>query len=145
MAITAKAVTHVSILRKAAYCALIGVLIAAPPLAGRTRPAVVVSQTHSPDFGTRSIGQLELPLSATGGTEPYVWSVQSGSLPPGIALRTDMPASFPASASAGLIGVATTPGTYNFTLCVTSGVETSDQASTIKITALPTAPPPRPT
>jgi hypothetical protein len=95
-----------------------------------------VGQTHSADFGTRSIGYLELPLSATGGDGSFTWSLQSGSLPPGMAIRSDKPSTFPGSASAGLSGVATTPGTYNFTLRVSSGGQMSDQASTLKITAL---------
>jgi hypothetical protein len=126
----------VSLPRTTVYCALAGVLIAATSLAGRTVPVQAVTQTHSPAFGTRSIGAVELPLSATGGSGPYVWSLQSGTLPPGIAIRTDLPASFPGSASAGLIGVATTPGTYNFTLRVSSNGETADVASTMTITAL---------
>ena len=51
-------------------------------------------------------------------------------------MRTDKPSYFPSSASAGLIGVATTPGIYTFTLRVTSGGFDADQASTLKVTAL---------
>ena len=50
-----------------------------------------VFQSQGPDFGTCSIGQVETPLSATGGDGTYTWSVVDGSLPPGLALRTDMP------------------------------------------------------
>ena len=71
-----------------------------------------LSIVSGPDFGTWSIGLVETPLVATGGSGPYAWSVVDGSLPPGIALRTDNPPSFPATASAGLVGVATMPGTY---------------------------------
>jgi uncharacterized repeat protein (TIGR01451 family) len=48
-------------------------------------------------------------LTATGGTTPYTWSVNSGSLPPGITLT-----------SAGVLaGTPTTAGTYIFTVNVT--------------------------
>ncbi|MDO8678503.1 MAG: carboxypeptidase-like regulatory domain-containing protein, partial [Acidobacteriota bacterium] len=101
--------------------------------AGVTAP---VFQSQGANFGTASIGQLQVPLSATGGDGTYAWSVIAGSLPPGVSLRTDLPSFFPSTASAGLIGVATTPGTYNFTLRVTSGGQTADQASTLKIALL---------
>src|SRR6185436_6913564 len=130
--------TSVSLPRIAALCAIACSLVAAPPLAGRTLPVVAVSQTHSPNFGTKSIGQMEFPLSATGGDGlNYAWSLVGGALPPGISIRTDFPSCcFPGTASAGLIGVATTPGTYNFILRVTSGIDTADVPSTVKITAL---------
>ncbi|PYR52930.1 MAG: hypothetical protein DMF89_01060, partial [Acidobacteria bacterium] len=101
--------------------------------AGQT-PAVV--QTQNASFGTWSIGQIETPLSATGGNGSYAWSIVAGALPPGVALRTDLPTWFPGGSSAGLIGVATTTGTYTFTLRVTSGSQTADQMCTIKVVAL---------
>ena len=82
-----------------------------------------------------SIGRIEIPLSATAATAPM----------PGVPLLAgsrrrdplgDLPSSFPLSASAGLIGVATTPGTYNFTLRVTSGGQAADQDCTLKIVLL---------
>jgi hypothetical protein len=80
-----------------------------------------------------------MPLSATiGDGITYTWSVVTGSLPPGISLRTDVPSSFPASASAGLIGIAAIAGTYDFTLRVTSGGESADRVCTLKVTALTT-------
>ena len=57
----------------------------------------------------------------------------AGALPPGISLRTDIPSSFPSNVSAGLIGVATIPGTYNFTLHVTSNGQSATQAASIRI------------
>src|SRR5438874_7979900 len=76
--------------------------------------------TVGPNLGTYPIGEIQFALSATGGTGTYAWSVASGALPTGIALRTDVPSFFTAGVSAGLIGVATTPGTYSFTISVTS-------------------------
>ena len=95
-----------------------------------TTPPVFHSQGSS--FGTFSIGQLETSLSATGGNGTYAWSIVAGSLPPGLAVRTDTPSYFQSSASAGLIGVATTPGEYPFTVRVTSASAIADQASTLE-------------
>jgi hypothetical protein len=47
-----------------------------------------------------------------------------------------VPTFFAPNATAGLIGVAVTAGTYPFTLQVTSGSQTATQAATLKITAL---------
>src|SRR3954471_12293080 len=74
--------------------------------------------TFGPDLGTYPVGEIQFALTASGGNGTYSWSITGGSLPPGIALRTDVPSSFPAGASAGLIGVATTPGTYHFIVSV---------------------------
>jgi len=55
-------------------------------------------------------------LAATGGTTPYTWSVQTGSLPAGLSL----------SASTGAItGTPTTSGTSNFTALVTDSLSAS--------------------
>ena len=103
--------------------------------------ALALSQTQPANLGTWSIGLVQQSLTTSGGNGTYAWSVISGALPPGISIRTDLPSFFPAGASAGLIGVATTPGTYNFTLRVTSNGEIADQISTIKISALRTRDP----
>src|SRR5262249_29997977 len=79
-----------------------------------------LTQTNGPNFGTFTVGSIEQQLVATGGIGGYTWSVVGGSLPPGVNLSTELPSFFSASASAGLIGVATTPGSYAFTLRVTS-------------------------
>ncbi len=73
------------------------------------------------DLGTFSTGELQFALIATGGTGTYTWDITVGTLPTGVALRTDKPSWFPSNASAGLIGVPTVPGHYNFTLRVRSG------------------------
>jgi hypothetical protein len=92
--------------------------------------------TVSPNLGTYPIGEIQLPLTAIGGNGTYSWSIASGSLPPGLSLRTDVPASFPANTGAGIIGVATTPGTYTFTVAVTSGGSPVSQVCTMKIIGL---------
>ncbi len=92
--------------------------------------------TSGPNYCCWSIGEIEQALTATGGNGTYTWSLAGGSLPPGISLRTDVPSSFPAGTSAGLIGVATTPGTYSFSLQVTSGGQSATQSTSVHISAL---------
>ncbi|MEK7404661.1 MAG: putative Ig domain-containing protein, partial [Acidobacteriota bacterium] len=77
-----------------------------------------------------SIGRVEASLDATGGTGPYTWSLTLCNIP-GISLRTDVPAGW--TATAGLIGVATTPGTYSCGVQVTSGAETASKTFTVKV------------
>ena len=98
--------------------------------------AQTLQMNSGPDFGTFSIGDLQIELDASGGNGTYTWSVISGSLPPGMLVRTDRASFFSNNASAGIIGVATTPGTYAFTLSVSSAGQTVVRACTMKITAL---------
>lgn len=91
---------------------------------------------NGPNYGTYSVGEVQVWLSASGGDGVHSWELVGGSLPPGVALRTDLPPWFPPGSSAGLIGVATTPGDYSFTLRVTSGGLSTDQAATLTITSL---------
>ena len=93
--------------------------------------------SNDANLGGYSAGTVQIELAATGGTAPYVWSLTSGSLPPGIAVRADLPSWFSQFASAGLIGVATTPGSYSFTLTATDSTNSSaSQAFTLNITPL---------
>jgi uncharacterized protein (TIGR03437 family) len=113
--------------------------IASPPV---TIPLVAgtpsaLSVTTASDLGTFPLGEIQLGLNASGGNGSYTWSVASGStLPPGLALRGDLPAYVTPFAPEGLIGVATTPGTYNFTLSVASGTSTATQDFAMKVTPL---------
>ena len=99
--------------------------------AGQTAPPAAA---FGPNLGAFALGETQYALTATGGNGVYTWSLAGGTLPPGLALRTDVPAFFPAGATAGLIGVATTPGTYTFTLSVTSNGITTSPTFTMKIT-----------
>jgi hypothetical protein len=87
------------------------------------------------NLGTWPSGTDQIPLSATGGNYSYAWNLVSGSLPPGLAIRSDGPSWFNAGQS-GLIGVATTPGNYSFTLSVTSAATTVQKTFTLRITGL---------
>ena len=96
--------------------------------------------TSGPNYGNWSIGEIQAQLTATGGNGQYTWTVVAGSLPPGLAVRTDIPPFFSPGATAGLIGVATpplnSPTTYNFTLKVTSNGQSTTMASSMTITTL---------
>lgn len=100
---------------------------------GVTPPVQVNLQ---PNLGTWSVGDLQYALSATGGDGTYVWSIVSGALPPGVSLRADVPSWYGQGPSGLLMGVATAPGVYAFTLRASSGGVHTDQACTMTITAL---------
>ena len=59
------------------------------------------------------------PLAAISGTQPYVWSVSSGALPPGVSV----------TASGTLSGTPTTGGTFPFTLTVTDAAKKTASAN----------------
>jgi hypothetical protein len=98
-------------------------------------PALSIST--GANLGTFTTGTQNIALAASGGNFAYTWNLVSGSLPPGLALRTDTPTYFnPVSQQAGLIGVATAENTYNFTLSVTSGDQSVQRAFTMRVTTL---------
>lgn len=120
-----------SLPQRALLLACLVVWLAVPAWAQPVVPA-------SWDYGTYSVGEAQVSLAASGGAGAgtYSWEVVSGSLPPGLSLRTDLPGWFPPDASAGLIGVATTVGRSSFTLRVTSGGQSANQVATLTITDL---------
>ena len=70
-------------------------------------------------------------LSATGGVPPYVWTVKTGSLPPGLALDP---------ASNAIAGTPIANGTFAFTLQVadaSGGSATRDYTLTVSLPPLP--------
>ena len=60
---------------------------------------------------------------ASGGVQPYTWSIVSGQIPPGLRLAASPPA--------GISGTPTTAGTYTFTVAVTdsTGTQTTEPGS----------------
>jgi hypothetical protein len=74
--------------------------------------SITISAGVSTTFAAPPAGQVGVAyadtLTATGGTAPYTWSVNAGSLPPGITLT-----------SAGVLaGTPTTAGSYSFSVNV---------------------------
>jgi hypothetical protein len=70
-------------------------------------------------------------MTVTGGRAPFTWSVDAGSLPPGLSLTTD-----------GLLaGTPTTPGTYSFQLLASSnpadGAQPTTRGCSVTVKALP--------
>jgi subtilisin family serine protease len=91
-----------------------------PTITTTTLPGGTVGQAYSQT------------LAATGGTPPYAWSLDSGSLPPGLTLN---------GSTGAITGTPTSAGTASFTARVTDDLEQSDtQSLTIAV-----APPPAPT
>jgi hypothetical protein len=94
---------------------------------------------QGPNFGTHSVGAVEIQLVATGGNGVYTWSIVGGTPPPGVMVRMDSqvwPSYFSSMTSGALLGIATAPGTYNFTLRVTSNGQSVDQNATLQVTSL---------
>jgi hypothetical protein len=101
--------------------------------AGVSQPVVITSGS---DLGIWTEGEVDVQLNATGGTGAYTWALVSGALPPGLSLRTDGALWFNPPGAPGIIGIATTPGTYDFTLSATFGGQTATKAFHVTITPL---------
>ncbi|WP_051752255.1 putative Ig domain-containing protein [Streptosporangium amethystogenes] len=93
------------------------VITAAPVLTFAAPPNGAVSIPYS------------VPLTVTGGTAPYVWSVTAGSLPPGLSLN----------ASTGLLsGTPTAGGAYSFSVRVVDALsQSSIRTVSLTVAALP--------
>jgi hypothetical protein len=107
-----------------ALALLVPAIAAAQPLTGNV----------GSNLGTYSVGEVNFGLMASGGTGgPYTWTLQSGALPPGVSIRTDVP-SWMGGFQAALWGIATTPGTYPFTLRASDGTNVADFPTEMRVT-----------
>ena len=99
-------------------------------------PPVGISEAGN--LGTWSIGEINQSLTPTGGNGTYTWSIVSGALPPGVALRVSpyIPSFFSPATRAGLIGIATVPGNYAFRVRVQSGTSSFERDYTMRVTGL---------
>ena len=91
----------------------------ADALGGSAIKALSITVAALPVITTTSLANGEItvvysqPVSATGGTTPYAWSVSAGSLPPGLSQS---------STTGTISGTPTTAGTYAFTVRVTDAM-----------------------
>lgn len=98
--------------------------------------SITVATAASPTITTGSLaaGQVASPylgvVTATGGTNPYTWSISAGSLPTGLTI----------SSTTGVIsGTPTSSGSSNFTVKVTDSLSAqTSQSYTLTVAASPT-------
>ena len=104
-----------------------GTVFIYPATGGGPGPLTITSTSP---LGTGTVGSSFLrQLLASGGTTPYTWSLQSGSLPPGLNFN-------PAGV---ILGTPTTPGTFEFTIKVTDAAnDTAQKLLAITIISLAT-------
>ena len=95
-------------------------------------PPVSVTTTSLPGG---EVGQLySQTLAATGGTPPYTWTVDAGSLPPGVVLD---------SASGVVSGTPTSAGTFVFTMKATdAGAPALSDTQELSVAVAPAPVPP---
>jgi len=74
-------------------------------------------------------------VSATGGSETYVWSISSGSLPAGLSLTADIVCRGICKVPISITGTPTTAGTSTVTMRVASGTQVATKQITIVVEA----------
>ena len=86
---------------------------------GPAPPLAIVLPASGATLGPGTVGvSYAQNFFLSGGVAPYTWSVASGSLPPGLALKTT---DAPTDNNNQLAGTPTTTGTFTFTMKVTDG------------------------
>jgi large repetitive protein len=95
-------------------------------------PTTPLALTATAPFHTGEAGVAYAPvaLSATGGVQPYTWSVVAGALPDGLTIGPDGTVS----------GIPTSAGTFSFTVqAADSGNSTATIPGSVPIAAAPSA------
>jgi hypothetical protein len=81
------------------------------------KPAINISKLPNAVVGK----PYNAAMLVSGGVAPFKWSIVAGALPPGLSLNANPPS---------IVGAATTPGTYNFTLQI---VDSSTPPQTVQL------------
>jgi Putative Ig domain/Polysaccharide lyase 14 len=93
-------------------------------------PAIMTSNMPS---GTANISYAA-SLAASGGAAPYSWTLQGGSLPPGVAMN---------GSTGAIAGTPTSAGTYSFTAQVSDSLgQSSNRALSVAVSSPITGAPP---
>jgi hypothetical protein len=95
-------------------------------------PPLAISTSTLP-AGTINTPYSNAQLSATGGVQPYTWSITSGALPTGMN---------PLSSSGLISGTPTATGTFNFTVQVTDSTTPTANTQTASLSITVNAVPP---
>ncbi len=106
------------------------VTVTATSVADPTKSASIVITVNPISSQALQIGAVTLPqaqqgdtftavLSASGGTQPYSWSVSTGALPAGIVLNPN----------GDVTGIPTSTGTFNFTVTATDAASATANAN----------------
>ena len=98
---------------------VVGFAAAPEAVSAPASPAPVSITTTSLAGATVGV-DYSASLTATGGTLPYVWTVDGGSLPPGLSLST----------SGVVTGEPTVEGTFNFSVAVTDATTPTPLSAT---------------
>ena len=121
--------------------ALVLVVFACGPVATQKESVLIPTPTPSPTtsmaasypaFHAAEVGVAYTAVTptASGGVQPYTWTVSAGALPPGLNLGSD----------GSVTGTATAAGTYGFTITAAdSGDSTVPMTGQIAVTAAMTA------
>lgn len=77
--------------------------------------------------------RYSIKISAIGGAESYNWRITEGTLPPGMILSRAACSQAPCRTDGVISGVSLTPGTYQFTVTLVSGQETTSRQFSIVV------------
>jgi len=98
---------------------------------------IVGSATLSITTAFLSSGTVGTSYSATvlasGGSDSYVWSIASGSLPSGLTLHLPTCSISPCQAPAEISGTPTVAGNYTFTIVVSDGISEASKQFTLNV------------
>ena len=89
-----------------------------------TDSPLTINLSPPPPVGTDSQPYTAFAFSATGGSQPFSWSVTAGSLPPGLTLDT----------GGSLLGTPNMRGSYTFTVTVAESAAQSPQIKSAAFT-----------